>query len=122
MHTTHYIFLWVNKHNDMNHCLTPLDFALDPDYGKQQTFVEVYEPEVRLTLKSPWVVFSSSEKAMEYGENVLGCDGYVKVHQQGCPLVFRPCADTAGLEAVLKYESQKQRLCNFYGEDQFTFC
>ena len=105
-------------------CLRPLDFALDPDYDED--FVEAYEPEVDLTLKSPWVVFSSPEKAMEYGKNVLGCDGYVKVHQpHHCPMpmVFRPCADTAGLEAVLKGEFRKQRLCDYYGgKAAFNFC
>ena len=105
----------------MNGCLRPLDFALDPDYDED--FVEAYEPEVDLTLKSPWVVFSSPEKAMEYGKNVLGCDGYVKVRQQGCLPVFRPCADTAGLEAVLKGEFRKQRLCDFYGGNAaLKFC
>ena len=107
----------------MHGCLRALDFALDLDYNEDD-FVEAYEPEVDLTLKSPWVVFSSPEKAMEYGENVLGCKGYVKLHQPHCPspMVFRPCADTAGLEAVLKYESQKQGLCNFYSNKKFTFC
>ena len=105
----------------MTRCLRALDFALDPDYDKQQTLVEAYEPEIRLTLKSPWVVFSSPEKAMEYGENVLGCRGYVKVRQPYCPVVFRPCTDTAGLEAILKREYQKQTLCNYYNFD-FPFC
>ena len=107
----------------MHGCLRPLDFALDPDYNEDD-FVEAYEPEVDLTLKSPWVVFSSPEKAMEYGENVLGCRGYVKVRQPYCPVVFRPCADTAGLEAVLKGEIQKQRLCDYYGGGKaaFKFC
>ena len=105
----------------MHACLRPLDFALDLDYNKN--FVEAYEPEVDLTLKSPWVVFSSAEKAMEYGENVLGCRGYVKVHQPQCSDVFRPCADTAGLEALLKREYRKQRLCDYYGgETAFKFC
>ena len=105
----------------MHGCLRALDFALDLDYNEDD-FVEAYEPEVDLTLKSPWVVFSSPEKAMEYGENVLGCKGYVKVRQQGCLPVFRPCADTAGLEAVLKDEIRKQRLCDFFSNKNFTFC
>ena len=107
-------------------CLRPLDFALDADSSfdnpdssfdnpdssfDHHIVLDEYELQVPLRW-GPWVVFSSPEKAMEYGKNILGCRGYVEVPQPwGCETVFRPCQDTAGLERVLAYEALKRKLC-----------